>query len=106
MPDERSREVSHDGRGRVRTPAQREAALAQLERSRWRGLALVVRAKLEAVAMGVRTWDEEWIAAVVMPDGRTVAETVGGELDAATRNGGLPPRSLLGLPERTGGSGA
>ena len=43
-------------------------------RRRWRALALIVKAKLEAVSSGITTFEDEFLAHVVMPDGKTVSE--------------------------------
>jgi hypothetical protein len=56
-----------------------EAAFAQWEqacRQRWRALALVIKAKLEAVESGITTFEDEFMAHIVMPDGQTVATHV------------------------------
>ena len=48
---------------------------AQLARSRWRTLLLLVKAKLEAVEAKVVTFEEAFVGDIVMPDtGRTVWE--------------------------------
>jgi len=40
-------------------------------RQRWRALALVIKAKLEAVGSGISVFEEEFLANIVMPDGST-----------------------------------
>jgi hypothetical protein len=47
-----------------------QTALAKLERQRWRALLLVIKAKLEAVASGISTIEQEFLAHMVMPDGQ------------------------------------
>lgn len=59
-----------------RTPQQIMAAWEQACRSRWRALALVIRAKLEAIEIGVSTIEEEFLAWTVLPDNRTVGQHV------------------------------
>ena len=44
-------------------------------RRRWRCLNLAVKAKLEAVETGIATFEEEFLAYIVMPDGKTVGDT-------------------------------
>lgn len=44
------------------------------QRRLWRALNLLVKAKLEAVASKIVTFEEEFFANVVMPDGSTVYE--------------------------------
>lgn len=77
-----------------RTPkGKRRTADAQLDerdrevRRRWRSLALIVKAKLEAVESGITTFESEWLPYMVTTDGRTVAERMLPELDTvlATR---------------------
>lgn len=67
-------------------------------RRRWRALALVVKAKLEAVATGITTFETEFMAHIVMPDGRTVGEHVVPRIEAAYATGKV--RALL--PESAG----
>jgi len=64
------------------TPARRtrrsdeETFLAweQACRTRWRALFLAIKAKLEAVEIGITTFDEEFLAHFVCSDGRTIGE--------------------------------
>ena len=46
----------------------------QQERARWRGLLLAIKAKLDSVERGIETFDEAFLAHVVMPDGRRFGE--------------------------------
>lgn len=67
-------------------------------RQRWRALVLIVKAKLEAVAEGITTFDEEFLGNLMLQDGRTVAEVVLPHL--ADLPNALPARSV---PTDTGG---
>lgn len=84
-------------RGQRRTPAQQQAALESEVRRLWRSLALAIKAKLEVVASGIATFDEEFMAHLLLPDGSTVGDRVVRELDEAYARGIAPPR-LLALP--------
>lgn len=53
-----------------------EKRQAQLQRQAWRVLLLVVKAKLEAVAGGISTVEQEFLAWTVLPGGQTVGEVV------------------------------
>lgn len=58
-------------------PRTQGAAQAQWEqgcRQKWRALTLCIKAKLESVESKIETFEEAFLAHVVMPDGRTVAE--------------------------------
>jgi hypothetical protein len=67
-----------------RTPANRvyrgnDAMLKAWEqgcREKWRALALCIKAKLESVEAKIETFESAFLAHVVMPDGRTIGETI------------------------------
>jgi hypothetical protein len=86
------------------TPAQREKWLrgevVQCERQRWRGLLLCVKAKLELIADGSSTLEREFMADILLPDGRTVQETIGPRIAEAYSGGHMPPM----LPAYGGGA--
>jgi hypothetical protein len=63
----------------------------QLQRARWRALLLVIKAKLEAVAAGIATFESEFLANVVLPDGRTVYEATKDKVAVAYDGGHVPP---------------
>lgn len=70
---------------------QGDLAYQKAIRQRWRALALVIKAKLEAVASGIVTFDDEFLAHMVLPDGRTLGEKLGPRLAEITSTGRLPP---------------
>ena len=45
-------------------------------RSAWRAFLLVIRAKFEAVESGITTFEESFLAHIVVPGGLTVGETI------------------------------
>jgi hypothetical protein len=82
MPDPSDREFTHTPeRKNARSPQQAEAAWEQATRQRWRALALVIKAKLEAVDTGITVFEDEFLAHIMLPNGRTVGETIGAQLD-------------------------
>lgn len=91
MPDRQAREFTHTpGRGQARSAAQAEAAWEQACRQRWRALALVIKAKLEAVETGITTFEDEFLAHIVLPSGATVGEWTRPQLAAAYESGSMP----------------
>lgn len=73
MPSKADRAFTITATGRARSG---EAALKEWEqacRQRWRALALVIKAKLEAVESGISVFEDEFMANIVMPDGQTVS---------------------------------
>ncbi len=68
-------------------------------RQRWRALALVIKAKLEAVASGIVTFDEEFYAHMILPDGRTVYQATVAAVEQAHASGTVP--DMLRLEARS-----
>jgi len=94
LPSRDERRFTHHSRGR-RTPESSEREWEQASRQRWRALALVVKAKLEAVESGIATFEDEFLAYIMLPDGRTVGGWVAPQLDAAyDPDRGVMPTSL------------
>lgn len=63
-------------------------------RQRWRALALAIKAKLEAVESGITTFEEEFLAHIVLPDGKTYGEFAIPQIASAYQHKKMPP--LLG----------
>lgn len=91
MPDRNDRQFTHTAaKGQKRAPAAVETAYDQAVRQRWRALNLVIKAKLEAVATKIVTFDAEFMAHIVMPDGKTVGETVIPGIELAYETNQMP----------------
>jgi hypothetical protein len=94
MPDRESlRRVPDKGRiggYRDRTDTQLETAYDQACRQKWRALALVVKAKLEAVASEISTVEREFLADTLLEHGQTVGEWISPQLKAVYEDGGMP----------------
>lgn len=91
----------------ARTPTNRPrktdaiaAERAKAIRQRWRALALAVKAKLEAVESGIATFEEEWFAYLVLPDGQTVFEQAGDQYRTAIATGRNVPLLALEPSDR------
>lgn len=67
MPDPKAREFTHTDLGKVRSASVAETAWEQACRSRWRALALVIKAKLEAVEVGIVVFEDEFLANTIPP---------------------------------------
>ncbi len=81
---------------RRRNAADQMRAWEQACRSRWRALLLVIKAKLEAVEVGISTVEQEFLAWTVVPGtGETVYQQIGPKLLKAAETG-QAPRLLLG----------
>jgi hypothetical protein len=103
LPDQNDRKFTHVILGRSNTPTARSpekaaAAWEQACRQRWRALALVIKAKLEAVETGISQFEDEFMANIVMPDGQTVSSHVRPKIAAAYESGNMVP--LLPPPNK------
>lgn len=56
-------------------------------RQSWRAMLLVIKAKLEAIEAGISVFEDEFLAHIVMPDGRTISEHVRPQLDQIAASG-------------------
>jgi hypothetical protein len=102
LPMPAASEFTSTPTGRRRTASTARDAWEQSKRQRWRALGLVIKAKLEAVESGIVTFDQEFLAHIVMPNGRTVADEVVPRMVEALENGSTP--ALLALPQGKGNS--
>lgn len=94
MPNPDDREFTLTPTGKARSGSSAAQAYQQASRQRWRALALVVKAKLEAVESGITTFDEEFMAHLLLPDGQTVGQFMGPQIEHAYEHGKMP--KLLG----------
>ena len=79
--------------GRKRNKSQQEQAAEAEERRRWRSLALAIKAKLDAVESEIVTFEDEFMAHIVLPDGNTVGTHMREQIERAYSDGIMP--SLL-----------
>ena len=59
--------------------------------ARWRALFLVIKAKLEAIDIGITTVEEAFLAETILPDRHTVAEVMLPQIESAYSTGSMPP---------------
>ena len=81
LPSVNDPDVLKNSYGHQRPLPVREKITEQLGRSAWRSLALVIKAKLEAVESGITTLDREFLGYMVLPNGDTIADWAEGKLD-------------------------
>lgn len=89
LPSRTDRAFTHTpARKTPRDAAGARQAWEQACRERWRSLSLMVKSKLESVASGIVTFEDEFLAYTVVPGtNRTVAEQIGPDLSAAISAG-------------------
>lgn len=91
MPDANDPTFTRTDTGKTRSTAQAEKAYEQAVRQRWRALALVIKAKLEAVESGITEFEQEFMAHIVLPDGQTVGQHMIPQIEKSYRDGRMPP---------------
>lgn len=103
MPDPKASEFTRTETGKPRSASVAEAAWEQACRSRWRALALVIKAKLEAVEVGIVVFEDEFLANTVPPGSSiTFGEAVRENMALAHERQSLTPL----LPHLPGGADA
>ena|ERR1700749_4414216 len=86
-------------RGRLtsRAPEASARLYEQAVRQRWRALALVIKAKLEAVETGISVFEDEFMANIMLPDGKSVSEWMRPQIEQAYLSRQMP--SMLPMLE-------
>lgn len=93
LPMPHARDFRTTPTGRRRSDSQVLEHHGKAVRSRWRALALIVKAKLQAVEDGVTTFEDEFLAHTVLPDNQTVSDWLQPQIEQAYDSGRIP--SLL-----------
>lgn len=89
MPSRDDERFTHHSRG-PRTPDAANKEWEQACRQRWRALALVIKAKLEAVESGISVFEDEFMANIVLSNGRTVSDEVRPKIALAYSDNEMP----------------
>lgn len=77
------------GRNRKVSEGQELKLWEQMCRQSWRALALVVKAKLEAVEAEITTFDEEFYSHIVLPNGKTIFQETHKAVEVAYSSGSV-----------------
>jgi hypothetical protein len=101
MPDPSDHRFTHHSRG-ARTPKARQEAYEQASRQHWRALALAIKAKLESVETGITSFEEEFLAHILLPDGTTFGQWATGEVERVYETSEMPRSMMLALPPGPG----
>lgn len=80
--------------GRFRGLKARRAAADAEHRRIWRAQVLIAKAKLEMIGSGLSTIDAEFMAHVLLPDGRTMGETMIPQIEDMYESGVAPTLQL------------
>ena len=91
LPDPKEKRFHQTPSGKWSVPAERAHKLwEQACRAKWRALCLCIKAKLEAVAASITTFETEFMPHTVMPDGKTFAQHALPAIAKAYETGKIP----------------
>lgn len=91
LPDPDDPALRETPTGKVRSAQSQADAYAAEERRLWRSLAMSIKAKIVSVQDGIETFEQAFMAHVVMPDGLTLSEHVAPRIADAYATGTMPP---------------
>ena len=74
MPDVNDPEYKKTPTGRIRRGESINEVYEKEMKRRWRALALAIKAKLEAVETGISSFEEEFLAKIVIPGDQTFGD--------------------------------
>lgn len=72
-----------------------DKAFNQASRSRWRALLLIIKAKFEAIESGIVSFEEEFLAHMMLPNNQSVGEHFIPQLREACFSSKMPAMPLL-----------
>jgi hypothetical protein len=92
---------ARDGRGVTLNARQLASRHQQMIRQRGRALMLVIKAKLESVESEVETFEQAFLANVVMANGQTIYDRVAEPIALEYKTGAVQPTGtlFLGTPQ-------
>ena len=97
LPDKKAKAFWSTPSGRrQRDEAGAFEAWEQACRQHWRALALAIKAKLEAVETGITTFDEEFLAHIVLPNNQTVGDWMVPQVAHVYMDKKMPPLLTFG----------
>ncbi len=95
IPLPKIEDVKFPKAARDKSEARKRKLLEQSKRERWRAVVLLVKAKLETIALGLSTVEREFLADLVLVDGQTLHGALREDIRKMYVTG-APPRFLLG----------
>ena len=75
---------------RKRNPEEAHKAWEQSTRQRWRALSLAIKAKLECVESGITSFEQEFLAHIILPSGETVGAWIAPQIEQSYLNKKMP----------------
>lgn len=96
LPDRNDKVFTKDPSSTWREVSKEKAQTKyeQAVRQKWRCMTLAIKAKLEVVESGIATFEEEFMAHVVLPNGETVGQFITPQIAKTYESGQMPPLLL------------
>lgn len=91
LADHNDPKLTRTPTGRMRRGKSKEEAWNQDKAERFRKLLLLLKAKLEAVHLGIETLEKAFLSNLVLPTGETVGEHIMPKVQEALEERVLPP---------------
>lgn len=76
--------------GKIRVSSAIETQFNQAIKQRWRALLLAIKAKLEAIECGISTIEKEFLAFIMMPDGKPLSDHLLPKIHEIAKTGKMP----------------
>jgi len=96
VPMPKKEDFKTTSNGRERNEQNAYIAWEQATRQRWRAMLLIIKAKLECVESGIRTFEHEFFGDIVLPNGNTMINELMPQLQAAIKDGHMGQLLLPG----------
>lgn len=90
MPDKNDSKFTLTPQGRKRNSEIAAKEWEQACRQKWRSLSLIIKAKLESVESGIAIFEDEFMANIVLPNGKTVSHFMLPQITKSYENGDMP----------------
>lgn len=100
LPDKKEKRFTHTRGGKGYSEWTDEYAYKLWEkacRQIWRAMALGIKAKLEFVHAGISIFEDEFMANIVLPGGKTVGEHMRPKIEEAYKSNKLPALTFQGM---------
>jgi len=93
LPAKDSNEVVYTNHAyrKQRSKESQEKAFEQLARTKWRALFIVLKAKFVAIEAGITCFEDEFMANILLPNGKTVGTLMKPQIESAYNSGQMPP---------------
>jgi hypothetical protein len=103
LPNKQERRFTHTRGGKGSSewyPDHQHRLWEQACRQIWRAMALLIKAKLESVDAGITIFENEFMANIIMPGGKTVGDHMRPKIEEAYKTNKLPALTFNGMDSK------